>query len=59
MIFHVTIFNYIAVGDVRLHLAQGLARLSPRQLLNILDQIPEPNANHLRTYLQTVGITVA
>ncbi|XP_034196637.1 chromosome segregation 1 [Osmia lignaria lignaria] len=48
-----------AVGDVRLHLAQGLARLSPRQLLNILDQIPEPNANHLRTYLQTVGITVA
>ncbi|XP_017788681.1 PREDICTED: exportin-2 [Habropoda laboriosa] len=48
-----------AVGDVRLHLAQGLARLSPRQLLNILDQIPEPNANHLRSYLQTVGITVA
>lgn len=48
-----------AIGDVRLHLAQGLARLSPRQLLNILDQIPEPNANHLRTYLQTVGITVA
>ncbi|CAL7948889.1 unnamed protein product [Xylocopa violacea] len=39
--------------------AQGLARLSPRQLLNILDQIPEPNANHLRSYLQTVGVTVA
>ncbi|XP_076749811.1 chromosome segregation 1 [Xylocopa sonorina] len=48
-----------ATGDVRLHLAQGLARLSPRQLLNILDQIPEPNANHLRSYLQTVGVTVA
>ncbi|XP_043510081.1 exportin-2 [Frieseomelitta varia] len=48
-----------AIGDVRLHLAQGLARLSPRQLLSILDQIPEPNANHLRGYLQTVGITVA
>lgn len=48
-----------AIGDVRLHLAQGLARLSPRQLLSILDQIPEPNANHLRSYLQTVGITVA
>ncbi|OAD56402.1 Exportin-2 [Eufriesea mexicana] len=48
-----------AIGDVRLHLAQGLARLSPRQLLSILDEIPEPIANLLRNYLQTVGITVA
>lgn len=56
---HIFFFIQTAVGDVRLHLAQGLARLSPRQLLDILDQIPEPNANHLRDYLQTVGITVA
>ncbi|XP_076289313.1 chromosome segregation 1 [Lasioglossum baleicum] len=48
-----------AIGDVRLHLAQGLGRLSPGQLPNLLGQIPEPNANHLRTYLQTAGITVA
>uniref|UniRef100_A0A0C9R0E6 Exportin-2 n=1 Tax=Fopius arisanus TaxID=64838 RepID=A0A0C9R0E6_9HYME len=48
-----------AIGDVRLHLAQGLGRLSPGQLPNLLGQIPEPNANHLRTYLQTAGISVA
>ncbi|XP_012275464.1 exportin-2 isoform X2 [Orussus abietinus] len=48
-----------AVGDVRLHLAQGLGRLSPGQLPGLLGQIPEPNANHLRSYLQTAGITVA
>ncbi|XP_015114350.1 exportin-2 [Diachasma alloeum] len=48
-----------AVGDVRLHLAQGLGRLPPGQLPGLLGQIPEPNANHLRTYLQTAGISVA
>ncbi|XP_076182593.1 chromosome segregation 1 [Ptiloglossa arizonensis] len=48
-----------AIGDIRLHLAQGLGRLSPGQLPNLLGQIPEPNANHLRKYLQTAGITVA
>ncbi|KAL2737733.1 exportin-2 [Vespula squamosa] len=48
-----------SVGDVRLHLAQGLGRLSPGQLPGLLGQIPEPNANHLRNYLQTAGITVA
>ena len=29
------------------------------QLPSLLGQIPEPNANHLRNYLQTAGITVA
>ena len=48
-----------AIGDVRLHLAQGLGRLSPEQLPNLLGQIPEPSAKNLRNYLQTVGITVA
>ncbi|XP_015602290.1 exportin-2 isoform X1 [Cephus cinctus] len=48
-----------AIGDVRLHLAQGLGKLSPGQLPGLLGQIPEPNANHLRNYLQTAGITVA
>lgn len=47
------------VGDIRLHLAQGLGRLSPGYLPELLGQIPEPNANHLRHYLQTAGITVA
>ncbi|KAI4498822.1 hypothetical protein M0802_005997 [Mischocyttarus mexicanus] len=47
------------VGDVRLHLALGLGRLSPEQLPGLLGQIPEPNANHLRIYLQTAGIRVA
>jgi len=50
------------IGDIRLHLAQGLgetARLSPGHLLRLLGQIPEANANHLRNYLQTAGITVA
>ncbi|XP_043276599.1 exportin-2 [Venturia canescens] len=48
-----------AIGDVRLHLAQGLGRLPPGQLPGLLGQIPEPNANHLRNYLQTAGISVA
>ncbi|XP_029678956.1 exportin-2 [Formica exsecta] len=47
------------IGDIRLHLAQGLGRLSPGHLPGLLGQIPEPNANHLRNYLQTAGITVA
>ncbi|XP_053981476.1 exportin-2 isoform X2 [Hylaeus anthracinus] len=38
---------------------EGLGRLPPGQLPNLLGQIPEPNANHLRNYLQTAGITVA
>ncbi|KAG7209545.1 hypothetical protein KM043_015625 [Ampulex compressa] len=48
-----------AIGDVRLHLARGLGRLSPGHLPGLLGQIPEPNANHLRNYLQTAGVTVA
>ncbi|XP_076244499.1 chromosome segregation 1 [Calliopsis andreniformis] len=48
-----------AIGDVRLHLAQGLGRLSPGQLPSLLGQIPESSAKHLRNYLQTVGISVA
>ncbi|XP_014473993.1 PREDICTED: exportin-2 isoform X1 [Dinoponera quadriceps] len=47
------------IGDIRLHLAQGLGRLSPGHLPGLLGQIPEPNANHLRNYLQTAGVTVA
>ncbi|XP_046736247.1 exportin-2 [Diprion similis] len=48
-----------SIGDVRLYLAQGLGKLSPGQLPGLLGQIPEPNANHLRNYLQTAGIGVA
>ncbi|XP_020707492.2 exportin-2 [Athalia rosae] len=48
-----------SIGDVRLYLAQGLGKLSPGQLPGLLGQIPEPNANHLRSYLQTAGIGVA
>jgi hypothetical protein len=33
--------------------------MEPSQLRGLLGQIPEPNANHLRNYLQTAGITVA
>ncbi|XP_058804999.1 exportin-2 [Phymastichus coffea] len=47
-----------SIADVRLHLARGLGRMKPGQLPQLLGQIPEPNANHLRTYLQTAGITV-
>lgn len=50
---------FSAIGDVRLHLAQGLGRLPPGQLPGLLGQIPEPNAIHLRNYLQTAGISVA
>lgn len=48
-----------AITDVRLHLAQGLGRLPPGQLPVLIAQIPEPNATHLRTYLQLAGINVA
>ncbi|KAG5308621.1 XPO2 protein, partial [Pseudoatta argentina] len=47
------------IGDIRLHLAQGLGRLSPGHLPGLLGQISQANANHLRNYLQTAGITVA
>ncbi|XP_011881255.1 PREDICTED: exportin-2 [Vollenhovia emeryi] len=47
------------IGDIRLHLAQGLGRLSPGYLPGLLSQLPEPNANHLRNYLQRAGVTVA
>ncbi|KAL7294315.1 hypothetical protein TKK_0012326 [Trichogramma kaykai] len=47
------------ITDVRLHLAQGLGKLQPGQLSTLLGQIPETNANHLRAYLQTAGISVA
>ncbi|XP_001606668.1 exportin-2 [Nasonia vitripennis] len=46
------------VTDVRFHLAQGLGRMEPGQLPGLLGQIPEPNANHLRSYLQTAGVAV-
>jgi len=47
------------IGDIRLHLAQGLGRLSPGHLPGLLGQISQINANHLRNYLQIAGITVA
>ncbi|XP_014204436.1 exportin-2 [Copidosoma floridanum] len=48
-----------AITDVRLHLAAGLGRMEPGQIPSLLGQIPTPNAMHLRSYLQTAGITVA
>ncbi|XP_066597006.1 exportin-2 isoform X2 [Prorops nasuta] len=44
-------------GDVRLHLAAGLGKLG--LLPGLLEQIPEPNANHLRKYLRAAGVAVA
>ncbi|KAJ8681341.1 hypothetical protein QAD02_017128 [Eretmocerus hayati] len=48
-----------SIADVRIHLAQGLGRFEPQRLRQLVGQIPEPNANHLKSYLQTAGITVS
>ncbi|XP_015180909.1 PREDICTED: exportin-2 [Polistes dominula] len=48
-----------SIGDARIHLAQGLGRLSPGQLPGLLGQISGPNANFVKHYLQNAGITVA
>ncbi|KAK0159600.1 hypothetical protein PV327_010696 [Microctonus hyperodae] len=47
------------VGDVRLHLAQGLSRLPNQQLSVLLGQISEVNANYLKNYLQSTGTSIA
>lgn len=52
-------FIFTAVGDVRLHLAQGLSRLPNQQLSVLLGQISEVNANYLKNYLQSTGTGTA
>ncbi|XP_057340091.1 exportin-2 [Microplitis mediator] len=47
-----------AIVDVRLHLVQGLSKLQPAQLNNILQQLPPANAMHLKNYLQSAGINI-
>ncbi|XP_034952194.1 exportin-2 [Chelonus insularis] len=46
------------IGDVRLHLAQGLGKLPSGQLAGIFQQLPEPNALLLKNYLQRAGINI-
>ncbi|KAH0557379.1 exportin-2 [Cotesia glomerata] len=47
-----------AIPDVRLHLVQGLSKLQPGQLSGLLQQLPAPNAMHLKNYLQSAGINL-
>ncbi|XP_074106561.1 chromosome segregation 1 [Cotesia typhae] len=47
-----------AIPDVRLHLVQGLSKLQSGQLSGLLQQLPAPNAMHLKNYLQSAGINL-
>jgi len=57
--FYIKLYIFADIGDVRFHLVQGLRRLSPEHLSKLLGQIPESDAEHLKNYFQTAGITIA